>query len=154
MEKEEFLFIDCRSAKDYDRAHITKPPQKTRNIPMDGEGMGERELAAWVKKCAEKTRPSMKLLVADVDGTRAEAMVRALRASGGYANAFAVEGGYNGWTAKYTTFGRKVPPKGRFVSTGKEALKSGLDLDATVAAAYEENWGKAPPKHGDEAAAS
>ena len=35
------------------------------------------------------------------------------------------------------------------MSTGKEALKSGLDLDPTVAAAYEENWGKAPPKLGD-----
>jgi len=40
-------------------------------------------------------------------------------------------------------------PMGKWVSTGKESLKSGLSLDPNVAAAYEENWGKAPPKHGD-----
>ena len=60
----------------------------------------------------------------------------------GYMNAVAVEGGYSTWMSKYTPFGRKVPPKGKFVSTGREALKSGLDLDPTVASAYEENWGR------------
>ena len=60
----------------------------------------------------------------------------------GYTNAVAVEGGYSTWMSKYTPFGRKVPPKGKFVSTGREALKSGLDLDPTVASAYEENWGR------------
>jgi hypothetical protein len=43
---------------------------------------------------------------------------------------------------KYTTSGRKRMPKGKFVSSGREALKSGLNLDPTVASTYEENWGR------------
>ncbi|OUS47611.1 hypothetical protein BE221DRAFT_204836 [Ostreococcus tauri] len=146
LERESYVFVDCRSWKEYDRQHITKPPQQTINVPLADGDLAE----SWAKRATEKTRPSMKLLIADADGARARELTKALQDQG-YANCVAVEGGYEGWTAKYTTFGRPVPPKGRFVSTGKEALKSGLDLDDTVAAAYEENWGKAPPKYGAEA---
>lgn len=146
LERESYVFVDCRSWKEYDRQHITKPPQQTINVPLADGDLAE----SWAKRAMEKTRPSMKLLIADGDGARARELTKALQDQG-YANCVAVEGGYEGWTAKYTTFGRPVPPKGRFVSTGKEALKSGLDLDDTVAAAYEENWGKAPPKYGAEA---
>ena len=145
LERESYVFVDCRSWKEYDRQHITKPPQQTINVPLADGDLAE----SWAKRATEKTRPSMKLLIADADGARARELTKALQDQG-YANCVAVEGGYEGWTAKYTTFGRPVPPKGRFVSTGKEALKSGLDLDDTVAAAYEENWGKAPPKYGAE----
>ena len=54
---------------------------------------------------------------------------------------YGVVGGYDGWMVKWTPSGRKRPPKGKFVATGRESLKSGLDLDPEVAATYEENWG-------------
>jgi len=137
LEREEYLFVDCRSWKEYDRSHITKPPQRTINVPLAEDASAD----SWVKAAREKTRPAMKLLIVDVDGSRAEELVDAL-VEAGYTNAVAVEGGYSTWMSKYTPFGRKVPPKGKFVSTGREALKSGLDLDPTVASAYEENWGR------------
>lgn len=143
LEREDYLFVDCRTFREYDRSHITKPPGRTVNVPAT------ERVEDWVAACREKTRPLMKVLIVDADGSRVDAFASAL-VDAGYSNVVAVEGGYEAWTAKYTTFGRKVPPKGRFVSTGKEALKSGLDLDDTVAAAYEENWGKAPPKYGRE----
>ena len=143
LEREDYLFVDCRSFREYDRSHITKPPARTVNVPAADS------VEDWVAACREKTRPLMKLLIVDADGSRVDAFASAL-VDAGYSNVVAVEGGYAAWTAKYTTFGRKVPPKGKFVSTGKEALKSGLDLDDTVAAAYEENWGKEPPKYGQE----
>lgn len=143
LEREDYLFVDCRSFREYDRSHITKPPGRTVNVPAS------ERVEDWVAACREKTRPLMKVLIVDADGSRVDAFASAL-VDAGYSNVVAVEGGYEAWTAKYTTFGRKVPPKGKFVSTGKEALKSGLDLDDTVAAAYEENWGKAPPKYGRE----
>ena len=137
LEREEYLFVDCRSWKEYDRSHITKPPQRTINVPLAEDASAD----SWVKAAREKTRPAMKLLIVDADGSRAEELVDAL-VEAGYTNAVAVEGGYSTWMSKYTPFGRKVPPKGKFVSTGREALKSGLDLDPTVASAYEENWGR------------
>lgn len=146
LEREDYLFVDCRSWKEYDRSHITKPPAKTINVPLAQDASVED----WVKAAREKTRPAMKLLIVDADGARVAELVSGLEAAG-YTNAVPVAGGYAAWTAKYTTFGRKVPPKGKFVSTGKEALKSGLDLDPNVASAYEENWGRAPPKYGEEA---
>lgn len=145
LEREQYMFVDCRSWKEYDRSHITKPPQQTINVPLD-EG---ESASTWVKRATEKTRKSMKLLIVDADGARARELTMALM-DAGYTSCVAVDGGYVTWTSKFTTFGRPVPPKGRFVSTGKEALKSGLDLDDVVAAAYEENWGKEPPKYGAE----
>ena len=145
LEREQYLFVDCRSWKEYDRSHITKPPQQTVNVPLDA---GE-SASTWAKRAMDKTRKSMKLLIVDADGARARELTSALM-DAGYTSCVAVDGGYAEWTSKYTTFGRPVPPKGRFVSTGKEALKSGLDLDDVVAAAYEENWGKEPPKYGAE----
>jgi rhodanese-related sulfurtransferase len=148
LDRGEHMFIDARTWKEYDRSHITKPVQKTINVPFDVE---TRDCARWAADAAAKTRPAQRLLIADADGTDVLAMTAALIELG-YSNACAVEGGYAAWIAKYTTSGRKQPPKGKWISTGKEALKSGLDLDPNVAAAYEENWGKAPPKYGDEAA--
>ena len=90
------------------------------------------------------------VVVADFDGERVQAAADALHAAG-YENVVAVEGGYNGWRKIFTTCGRRRPPQGKWVSTGAggESLKSGLTLDPNVAAAYEENWGKPPPKHGE-----
>ena len=146
LDRGQYMFIDARSWKEYDRSHITKPVQKTISVPFDVE---TRDCERWAAECAAKTRPSMSLLIADADGVDVMCMTAALIKLG-YTNALAVEGGYAAWIAKYTTSGRKQPPKGKWISTGKEALKSGLDLDPTVAAAYEENWGKAPPKYGEE----
>ena len=88
-----------------------------------------------------------KLLVADFDGEVCQQAADLLH-DAGFTAVVAVQGGYSGWRKVFTTCGRRRPPQGKWVSTGKEALKSGLDLDPNVAAAYEENWGKEPPKHG------
>lgn len=144
LDRDGFTFVDARSAKEYDRAHITKPPNVTMNVPLD---VDQSNISTWAEACASRARsPAAKLLVADVDGARVDDMVIALERLG-FTNVYAIEGGYANWIAKYTTSGRKQPPKGKWVSTGKEALKSGLDLDPNVSAAYEENWGKPPPKY-------
>ena len=142
-----YKMLDIRPWKAYDREHLTKPPQCTINAPlMDGD-----DPSVLLAKCENQgLRPAAKLLVADFDGERVQAAADALHAAG-YENVVAVEGGYNGWRKVFTTCGRRRPPQGKWVSTGAggESLKSGLTLDPNVAAAYEENWGKPPPKHGE-----
>ena len=147
LERDGWKMLDIRAWKAYDREHLTKPPQCTANIPLgeDEDPAGGRFVGA-VEEAG--FRKGAKLLVADADGTRAQAAADAL-ASAGFTSVVAVDGGYDGWRVVFTTCGRRRPPQGKWVSTGREALKSGLDLDPNVAAAYEENWGKAPPKHGE-----
>lgn len=60
----------------------------------------------------------------------------ALLASG-YQNVVVMKGGYESWLKIYSTSGRARPPPGRWVSTGTEALKSGLNVGGT-ALTYEE----------------
>lgn len=48
-----------------------------------------------------------------------------------------LEGGWEAWLEVYTTTGRPTPPKGKWMSTGTEALKSGLNV-GDVAMTYEE----------------
>ena len=140
MERQQFTFIDMRSAKAYDKEHIVKPPRQTVNVPYVE---GEDTLESFTSKVTTKyANPgSAKLLMVDADGTKGIEVARKMREELGYEQVFGVNGGYDGWMAKWTPSGRKRPPKGRFVSTGRESLKSGLDLNPEVAATYEENWG-------------
>ena len=140
--------LDIRPFKAYVREHLTKPPQCTVSTPWSPDD-GAAKLIERVEN--QGFRPySGRLLVADFDGDTVRAAADALLEAG-YTEVVAVEGGYNGWRKIYTTCGRRRPPQGKWVSTGKggESLKSGLTLDPNVAAAYEENWGKAPPAHGE-----
>ena len=147
LDRQGYKMLDIRPFKAYDREHLTKPPQCTVNCPL-ADGVDPSALAA---KCENMgLRPGAKLLVADFDGETVQAAADALFAAG-YVDVVAVEGGYNGWRRVFTTCGRRRPPQGKWISTGAggESLKSGLTLDPNVAAAYEENWGKPPPKHGE-----
>lgn len=91
----------------------------------------------------------MKLLIVDVDGVRVVELVSGFEVAG-YTNVVSVAGGYAAWIVKYIMFGCKVLLKGKFVSMGKEVLKSGLDFDFNVVSVYEENWGRASSKYGEE----
>ena len=129
-----------RSEKAYDKEHIVKPPRQTVNVPyVEGEDTFESFTSKVTTKYANPG--SAKLLMVDADGTKGIEVARKMREELGYEHVFGVSGGYDGWMAKWTPSGRKRPPKGRFVSTGRESLKSGLDLNPEVAATYEENWG-------------
>ena len=148
LDREGYKMLDIRPFKAYDREHLTKPPQCTVSTPWIPDD-GAEKLVERVEN--QGFRPySGRLLVADFDGDTVRAAADALLEAG-YTEVVAVEGGYNGWRKTFTTCGRRRPPQGKWVSSGKggESLKSGLTLDPNVAAAYEENWGKAPPKHGE-----
>ena len=148
LDREGYKMLDIRPFKAYDREHLTKPPQCTVSTPWVPED-GAAKLVERVEN--QGFRPSSgRLLVADFDGDTVRAAADALLEAG-YDGVVAVEGGYNGWRKTFTTCGRRRPPQGKWVSSGEggESLKSGLTLDPNVAAAYEENWGKAPPKHGE-----
>lgn len=147
LDREGYRMLDIRPFKAYEREHLTKPAQCTTNAPW-GDGEDVTKLIKRVELVG--LRPLAKLLVADFDGERNQAAADALFQAG-FTEVICVKGGYNGWRSVYTTCGRVRPPQGKWVSTGKggESLKSGLTLDPSVAAAYEENWGKAPPTHGE-----
>ena len=137
LENEGYMFIDMRSTKEYDGEHITKPARKTVNIPCcSGD-----EVDGFVREIEKRYRDTAKLLLVCKSGELGVECANILMEMG-YKNVHGVQGGYEGWMIKYTTSGRKRMPKGKFVSSGREALKSGLNLDPTVASTYEENWGR------------
>lgn len=129
------VFVDMRSAKDYDDAHITKPPRMTVNIPYLGD---VDDVVARIESRYSNTNTGL-LLVCDTGeiGIQSAKVFR----DKGYRAVYGVVDGYQGWMKKFTTSGRRRIV-GKFVSSGKEALKSGLNLDSEVASTYEENWGK------------
>lgn len=135
FEKDVVTFVDLRSARDYDYEHITKPIRRTVNVPHDGS------TDALVDKISSNYKPSSKLLLVDATGEQGIDAAGVLRERG-YEQCYGVEGGYEVWMKNFTTTGRRRI-QGKFVSSGKEALKSGLNLDAAVASTYEENHGRA-----------
>ena len=146
LDRDGYKMLDVRPFKAYDREHLTKPPQCTANVALAPGTLPDAKFVAAVE--AQGFPKGAKLLVADFDGEVCQQAADVLH-DAGFTAVVAVQGGYNGWRKVFTTCGRRRPPQGKWVSTGKEALKSGLDLDPNVAAAYEENWGKEPPKHGE-----
>jgi len=138
LENEGYMFIDMRSKREYDEEHITKPARKTVNIPCcTGD-----EVDGFVGEIVKRYRDTAKLLLVCKSGELGVECAEILMKEYGYGSVYGVQGGYEGWMEKYTTSGRRRMPKGKFVSSGREALKSGLNLDPTVASTYEENWGR------------
>ena len=132
LQRQGYKFLDLRDEKAYDWEHLTKPPRTNVNVPFGGDVEAFLERMGKVKG-VPKSQP---LLVACKDGTVAPQAAAALTEAG-WTQVELVAGGYNGWREVLTTSGRPMPPKGRWVSTGKEALKSGLNV-GDAAAAYEE----------------
>jgi rhodanese-related sulfurtransferase len=124
-----------RSTKAYEYEHVTKPVKMTVNVPFTQGSMEE-----FVGELKVRFRPGAKLLLVDETGEDGIQAAEVLREAG-YVGVYGVLGGYTGWLKNYTTTGRRRI-QGKFVSTGKEALKSGLGLDPAVASTYEENHGK------------
>ena len=146
LDRDGYKMLDIRPFKAYDREHLTKPPQCTANVALAPGTLPDAKFVAAVE--SQGFPKGAKLLVTDFDGEICQQAADMLH-DAGFTAVVAVQGGYNGWRKVFTTCGRRRPPQGKWVSTGKEALKSGLTLDPNVAAAYEENWGKEPPKHGE-----
>jgi len=80
------------------------------------------------------------LLVACADGGAISHDAVTQLVAAGYGNIKLVEGGWAAWRAVFSTSGRRKPPPGKWVHTGKEALKSGLTVGA--ASTYEEGGSK------------
>jgi len=133
MENEGYLFVDMRSAKEYDHEHITKPPRKTLNIPYCDSASFLSQITAKFKS------PGAKLLLVCRKGDLGIQSANILQEQG-YPMVHGVDGGFDGWMERWTTSGRRRIV-GKFVSSGRESLKSGLNLDPEVASTYEENWG-------------
>jgi len=151
LDREGYLFLDVRSEREYDAEHITKPPRSTLNVPIftrDGGSVNP----AFLDQVSRKCRPATKLLVADADGGQGLTQAMKALAGAGFSAALAVEGGYAAWRAVFSTGGRRKPPKGRWVPTGNEALKSGLNIEG-AAESYTEggdlNTARWVPKGGE-----
>lgn len=103
LERDGYRMLDVRSWKAYDREHLTKPPQCTANVPL-ADDEDPAAAGGFVANVQEQGfRPGAKLLVADADGSRAQAAADAL-CDAGYTAVIAVQGGYDGWRAIFTTW--------------------------------------------------
>jgi rhodanese-related sulfurtransferase len=131
IDREGYLVLDVRSVKSYDGSHITKPPQVTMNAPFDVNTLSF--------KCTKQQLPpkGTKLLVMCENGGEVSQLAMLNLVSVGYPNCLQVQGGYHGWTNVWSPSGKRRPPPGRWVSTGTEALKSGLNIPG-VAESYDE----------------
>ena len=113
--------------------HITKPPRCTLNVPWTSEGA-----ASFAERVARKgLSTAANVLLACRDGGDAARAAEVLAAAGFSGEVCVVEGGYDAWSEIFSTSGRRKPPKGRWVASGTEALKSGLNIPG-VAESYTE----------------
>mmetsp|Transcript_1483 Transcript_1483/g.2132 ORF Transcript_1483/g.2132 Transcript_1483/m.2132 type:complete len:235 (+) Transcript_1483:95-799(+) len=131
LQREGYSFIDLRSADEYELAHITKPPRRSFSFPDSS--------SASLASCVAASFPSTAspLLLACEDGGELSQNAALSLSQAGYTNIVVVEGGWKSWSNVWSTSGRRKPPSGRWVSTGTEALKSGLGISG-VADTYEE----------------
>ncbi|KAG2451672.1 hypothetical protein HYH02_003452 [Chlamydomonas schloesseri] len=126
-----YKFLDLRPRAEYEREHLTKPPRASVNVPHHPEADFAARVAGQLPARATKM-----LVVCSDGGEASRRAVQQLEAAG-YQEAVMVEGGYAAWTKVFTTSGRRRPPPGRWVSSGREALKSGLNIPG-VAESYDE----------------
>ncbi|PNW71648.1 hypothetical protein CHLRE_16g663150v5 [Chlamydomonas reinhardtii] len=131
LDQSGYKFLDVRSKSEYEREHLTKPPRACFNVPHQPES----DFAARVARQLPST--ATKMLVVCSDGGEASSRAVQQLEAAGYNEALGVEGGYQAWTKVFTTSGRRRPPPGRWVSSGREALKSGLNIPG-VAESYDE----------------
>mmetsp|Transcript_3081 Transcript_3081/g.7936 ORF Transcript_3081/g.7936 Transcript_3081/m.7936 type:complete len:205 (-) Transcript_3081:16-630(-) len=130
LKTKSFKFVDLRPSDEYDSEHITKPPRCSVNVPPGKPGDPISRLAA----CGVAVNNNA--LLVSQDGVVAKNVADAIAAQ--WTGELAVlEGGYAAWREVWTTAGRRVPPKGRWMPTGTEALKSGLNV-GDAAMSYEE----------------
>ncbi|KAI8462312.1 MAG: hypothetical protein J3K34DRAFT_527834 [Monoraphidium minutum] len=128
---------------EFDGARITKPARCSTNVPWAGDAAAP-QLPEPRKRARTRTRvasafPSKAaklMVVSAAGGAPAAAALAALRGAG-YEGAVELEGGYAAYDTVWSPSGKRRPPAGRWVSTGKEALKSGLNIPG-VAEAYDE----------------
>ena len=105
LQRDGYKMLDVRSWKAYDREHLTKPPGCTANVPLaEDEDPAAPGAGGFVSRVTEEGfRSGAKLLVADADGSRAQAAADAL-SNAGYTDVIAVEEGYEGWRVIFTTW--------------------------------------------------
>ncbi|KAG2441879.1 hypothetical protein HXX76_003486 [Chlamydomonas incerta] len=131
LDQSGYKFLDVRPKAEYEREHLTKPPRACFNVPHQPESDFAARVASQLPSKASK------LLVVCADGGEASRRAVQQLEAAGYGEALRVEGGYTAWTQVFTTSGRRRPPAGRWVSSGREALKSGLNIPG-VAESYDE----------------
>lgn len=150
LQREGWKVLDVRPPRDVEAARITKPARVTVAVPWSGDGSADA-FAAAVRR--ELPSASARLLVMDADGgAAADGALAALRGAGGLggggaaATAKKLAGGYAGWTAVWTPSGKRRPPPGRWVPTGKEALKAATNIPG-AAESYEEGGNLAAARY-------
>ncbi|KAL4440077.1 hypothetical protein ABPG75_003078 [Micractinium tetrahymenae] len=128
------MVVDIRPEREYEEGRITKPARRTVSVPYAAGS----DAAAFVARVAAKfPSRAAELIVMCGDGGRDSAEAAATLANAGYTEVLQMEGGYAGYSAVWSPSGKRRPPAGRWVSTGKEALKSGLNIPG-VAESYDE----------------
>jgi len=123
--------LDLRDPREYEAERLTHPARTSLNVPF------RPDPGAFVAAARMAVPPSAPILILSADGGPEGLAAAQWLAEAGYREVFVVDGGYRAWRERYTPSGRNVPPKGRWISTGKEALKSGLNV-GLAAASYEE----------------
>eukprot|EP00878_Enallax_costatus_P032136 GHUV01035246.1.p1 GENE.GHUV01035246.1~~GHUV01035246.1.p1 ORF type:complete len:169 (+),score=28.08 GHUV01035246.1:263-769(+) len=136
IQREGYKILDVRSARDYDMGHITKPVRSSLSVPvvLNDNTTWNADFIVTLACVATK---STKLIVMCGDGGALSNAALQQLSEAGYAGSVQLEGGYQGWGQVWSPSGKRRPPPGRWVSTGKEALKSGLNIPG-VAESYDE----------------
>ena len=119
LEREGHFILDIRSAREYDMQHITKPTRVSVNWPLsDIEGLRGPPVGV-----SQRTP----LIVMDGEGGADAERAVDILTQGQFEKVLKLKGGYIGWSQVWSPSGKRVV-SGRWVSTGKEALKSGLTV--------------------------
>ncbi|KAG1659163.1 hypothetical protein FOA52_007544 [Chlamydomonas sp. UWO 241] len=133
-----YKVLDVRSSKAYDDQHITKPARSSVGVPFlsrDGTAPDPR-FVAEVSSSVGPSKSTPMLVMCQDGGDLSRRAMEAL-SEAGFTGALQMEGGYSGWGQMWSSSGKRKPPPGRWVSTGKESLKSGLNIPG-VAESYDE----------------
>jgi len=149
--------VDVRDWKSWDREHLTRPARVCLNAPFSASHASDDALVdALVSACKRGGAvPSdgTVAIVCDADGASGaqEAAAAALIGRGWREETVrTLAGGWEadngGWKRELTASGRRRPPAGRWVPTGNEALKSGLNC-GDAAASYEEGGNAATARY-------
>ncbi|GBF96593.1 hypothetical protein Rsub_09339 [Raphidocelis subcapitata] len=151
LQREGWKVLDIREARAYEDGRITKPARCSFNAPWGGDAG-----AVAAKAASLLPNPgAAKLLVMAADGggdgAAAAAAAAAALAAKGFGSVAVLEGGYAAWTQIWSPSGKRRPPAGRWVPTGKEALKAGTNLEG-VAESYDEGGNLAKSRYAAEAA--
>ena len=145
FDRQGYKMLDIRPFKAYDREHLTKPPSAPSTAPsptatilrarrqVRKHGLASRRQASR-RRFRRRHRP----------GCRRRPLRRRLRGRRGRRGRLQRLAQSLYHVREGCASGRRSAP-----APAASLYKSGLTLDPNVAAAYEENWGKEPPKHGE-----